>query len=111
MRRAGRTSRSRRRLIRWTRVRRWSLPGLAAVALAAAMTAVVKRDGEVRRLSGELESLRRTEQVARDELAAVVQRADSLSSRGRIEVAAPGLGLRPAEDDEIVWLEEEPGQR
>lgn len=97
---------TRRRPIRWRALRRRFLPLLGALLVAASMATAVRRGAEARRLSREVEALTRAEQVTRDRLARLLHRVDSLSSRSRIREAAGALGLRPATDGEIVFLED-----
>lgn len=89
---------------RWRRLWGVALPLLGAVALVLSMASVVRRGTEARRLSKEVEVLRRAEQITRDRLDQVARRADSLASRARIREVAGRLGLRPATDLEIVFL-------
>ena len=79
---------------------------VTAAVVAASMASAVRRGAEARRLSRDLEALRRAEQVTRERLAAVRWRADSLASRSRIAAVGPELGLRPATERDIVFLAE-----
>lgn len=97
---------TRGRAIRWRALRRRFLPLLGTLVVAVSMTTAVRRGAEARRLSREIEALSRAEQVTRDRLGRVAHRVDSLSSRARIREAAEKLGLRPATDREIVFLED-----
>ena len=92
--------------MRWRAIRRWSVPVLSLLILAVAMTSAIRRGGEARRISHDLDQLSASERVVREQLAAQVWRADSLASRGRITEAAADLGLRPARDHEITFLRE-----
>lgn len=69
------------------------------------MATAVRRGAEGRRLSREIEALRRAEDLTRERIARLTARVDSLGSRARIREAAAELGLRPAADREIVFLE------
>jgi len=105
--RTGRSTVRRKRRVRGKTLRRWSVPTVVLAVLSVTMVLVVRRDAEARQLSRDLERLERSEQVVRDELALAEHIADSLSSRARIRIAAGSLGLRPAEDSEITWLEDD----
>lgn len=96
------------------RLRRWGRRLFVAASvgvLVAAMAASVERGSEARRLSEEIGRLERQEAVARARLAEAMRRVDSLSSRGRITRAAAGLGLHPASDEDITFLQEASGSR
>ncbi len=69
----------------------------------------MQRGEEARRLSRELLELQNQEQIARDQIAEATTRVDSLGSLGRLEVAAGALGLRQAEEGEVVYLKDVPG--
>lgn len=97
---------TRRRPVRWRALRRRTLPVLGVLLVAASMVAAVKRGAEARRLSREIEVLERAELVTRDRMSRLIHRVDSLSSRARMREAAAKLGLRPATDREIVFLED-----
>ena len=97
-----RTSTARR--IRRRTVRRWLLPALAGAALVLALTAVVQRGEEGRRLSREVLALQNEEQIAHDRIAEETARVDSLGSLGRLEKAGGAIGLRPAGDGEVMYL-------
>lgn len=101
--------RRRRRRIRWRAVRRWAGLGGAVLLLAVSMASVVRRGAEARHLSRQVEALRVAERVTLERLVEVGRRADSLASRARIARAAADLGLRPATEEEIVFLEEPAG--
>lgn len=94
----GPSSLRRRRM--WRRL----LPVAVLAALAVSMASAVRRGAEARRLSREIEVFRRAEDLVRERLREERGRADSLASRARIHEAAERLGLRPATDDEIVFL-------
>lgn len=97
---------TRRRPIRWRALRRRLIPVLGALLVAVSMATTVRRGAEARRFSREIEALSGAEQVTRDRLARLMWRVDSLSSRARMREAAAKLGLRPATDGEIVFLED-----
>ena len=94
---------------RWRlRARRWLRRigiGVTLAALAGGMTAAVQRGSEARELSEEISALESEEARARARVAEAMRRVDSLTSRDRIERAAGRLGLRPASDEEITFLE------
>lgn len=92
------------RRIRRRTVRRWLLPALAGIALILALTAVVQRSEEGRRLSREVLALQNEEQIVRDRIAEQTARVDSLGSLGRLHRMAGGIGLRQAEDGEVTYL-------
>lgn len=96
----------RRRPVRWRTLRRRSLPLLGMLVVAASMATAVRRGAEARGLSREIEALHRAEQITRDRIGRVQGRLDSLSSRRRIGEVAAELGLGPATDREIVFLED-----
>ena len=97
---------SRRGPIRWRTLRRRVLFALVLAAVPLSMGAAVRRAAHARRLSHDLEALNAAERVTRERLGRVTRRADSLSSRGRIRSASAELGLRPATDGEITFLED-----
>lgn len=92
------------RRIRRRTVRRWLLPTLAGVALLLALTAVVQRGEEGRRLSREVLALQGEEQIVHDRIAEQTARVDSLGSLGRLQMEADALGLRQAGDGEVTYL-------
>ncbi len=102
--RRGRETSRTSRWIRWRQVRRWSLPSLALVVLAASMAISVRRAAEARGLSDDVQDLTRAELVLREQVAAALRRADSLQDRARLDEAARLIGLRPARDSEIIVL-------
>lgn len=95
---------------RWRlRARRWIRRLGAAVsvgALAGGMVAAVERGSSARQLSEEISRLEDGEARARARVAEEMRRLDSLSSRDRITREAKRLGLRPASDEEITFLQE-----
>lgn len=96
---------TRRRPVRWRTLRRRLFLCLGVLLVAVSMATAVRRGGEARRLSREIEALDRAEEVTRERIARLTARVDSLASRARIRKAAGELGLRPATDREIVFLE------
>lgn len=105
------TGESRGRRIRRRTVRRWLLPVLAWVTLILALTAVIQRGEEGRRLSREVLALQSEEQIVRDRIAEETARVDSLGSLGRLQTAAEAIGLRQAGDGEVTYLRDaEPGR-
>jgi len=89
----------------WSRSRRRFLGiTIAVLVLVASMGWTVRRTTEARRVARAIDSLESVEVVYRARLAAAMRRADSLSSRSRLLEAAAELGLRPATDEEIVFI-------
>lgn len=78
--------------------------GLALMALGIGMTVAVGRGSEARDLTETLASVERESAAQRARVAKAMRRLDSLTSRERIEAAAAELGLRPADDEEIIFL-------
>lgn len=69
-----------------------------------ALTAVVQRGEEGRRLSRDVLALHSEEQVLRDRIAEETARVDSLGSLGRLQTVADAIGLRQAGDGEVTYL-------
>lgn len=96
---------SRRRF--WTRSRRRILGlALALTGLIAAMVWTVRRQTQAREVALAIDSLESVEAVERARYARAMRRTDSLASRGRLLDAAGALGLRPASDEEISFIED-----
>ncbi len=74
------------------------MPVLSLAVLALAMGSAVRRSADARRLARRLTELSVAEQSTREALAGAMHRADSLSSRERIEIAAGALGLHEPGD-------------
>ena len=74
--------------------------------LVASMVWTVRRQTEARAVAQAIDSLESVEVVERARFAAAMRRADSLSSRSRLLEAAAELGLRPASDEEISFIED-----
>ena len=72
----------------------------------ASMVWTVRRQTEARAVAVTIDSLESIEVVERARFAAAMRRADSLSSRVRLLDAAGELGLRPASEDEISFIED-----
>lgn len=80
----------------------------AALTIPAGLLVSVQRTGEGTRLAEQLAELRRETMLLEEALVDEVVRVDSLTSRERIARIAPELGLRQAEDHEVVILGEVP---
>ena len=78
----------------------------AALGLIAAMVWTVRRQSQAREVAVAIDSLESVEVVERARYAKAMRRADSLASRGRLLEAAGELGLRPASDEEISFIED-----
>ncbi len=72
----------------------------------ASMVWTVRRQTEAREVVVAIDSLELVEVVERARFAAAMRRADSLASRVRLLEAAGELGLRPATDEEISFIED-----
>lgn len=70
------------------------------------MVWTVRRQTEAREVAVAIDSLESIEVVERARFAAAMRRADSLASRVRLLEAAGELGLRPARDEEISFIED-----
>lgn len=81
------------------------------LALAAAMVKAVGRGSEVRRITEEISRLEQRSEAAGNRVNAAMRRVDSLTSRSRLLREARRLGLRPASDEEITFLRDEPRAR
>lgn len=93
------------RRIRRRTLLRWIPPGLAVATLVAAMVTVVGRSERGRALSVQLDALDAEAGVVADRIAKERVRVDSLTSLPRIEEAAASVGLRRAEEEELVQVE------
>lgn len=76
----------------------------AALTIPAGLLVSVGRTADGTRLAEQLEELRRETMLLEEALVEEVVRVDSLSSRERIGRVADELGLRQAEDHEVVIL-------
>lgn len=85
-------------------IRRRAIVLLAVLTIPAGLVISVRRTAEGTRLAEQLEELRRETTLLEEALVDEVVRVDSLTSRARIEHAAGELGLRQAEEHEIVIL-------
>lgn len=72
----------------------------------ASMVWTVRRQTEAREVAVAIDSLESIEVVERARFAAAMRRADSLASRVRLLEVAGELGLRPATDEEISFIED-----
>ena len=95
---------------------RWSGASLAVLALAASLVSVVRRGEEGRRLTAELEGIEAEMRIVEDRIDIVRARVDSLTTPARIERAAGAIGLRRAEEEQLLqvdaaWGDEEGGER
>ena len=79
---------------------------MALAALVAAMVWTVRRQTQAREVAVAIDSLESVEVVERARYAEAMRRADSLASRARLLEAAGVLGLRPASDEEISFIED-----
>lgn len=70
------------------------------------MVWTVRRQTEARDVAVAIDSLESLEVVERARFAAAMRRVDSLASRVRLLDAAGELGLRPATDEEISFIED-----
>lgn len=84
--------------------RRRAILTAAALTIPAGLVISVTRSAEGTRLAEQLEELRRETRLLEEALVDEVVRVDSLASRERIGHAAGALGLRQAEDFEVVIL-------
>lgn len=91
-----------RRKARRGTLRRQAILGLAALAIPAGLVVSVRRTAEGTRLAEQLEELRRETRLLEEALVDEVVRVDSLTSRQRIGRAAAELGLRQADEGEVV---------
>lgn len=95
---------------RWRlKARRWGRRlalAVGGVVLAGAMLASVERGSRARGLSDEISQLEREEARSQARVAEAMRRLDSLASRERIARESGELGLRPASDEEIMFLRE-----
>lgn len=76
----------------------------ATLTIPAGLLISVGRTAEGTRLAEQLEELRRETMLLEEALVEEVVRVDSLTSRERIGQVADELGLRQAEDHEVVIL-------
>lgn len=76
----------------------------AALTIPAGLVVSVRRSAQGTRLAEQIEDLRRETRLLEEALAEEVVRVDSLSSRDRIGRVATRLGLRLAQEDEVVVL-------
>lgn len=76
----------------------------AALTIPVALVISVRRSAEGTRLAEQLEELRRETVLLEEVLVEEVVRVDSLTSRARIGRVASELGLRQAEDTEVVIM-------
>lgn len=77
---------------------------VSLAAVAGGMIRAVERGAEARRTSEQITELERRLATEQARVAKAMRRVDSLTGRDRIGRAARRLGLRPAGDDEIVFL-------
>lgn len=106
-RRRHRSARSRggvRRSRRAGTIRRRLILGTAALTIPVGLLFSVRRTSDGTRLAEALGELRREESLLQEQLSYEIMRVDSLSSLQRITAAAAGLGLREADDDEIIHV-------
>lgn len=84
--------------------RRRAVVALAALTIPAGLVISVRRSAEGTRLAEQLHELRRETVLLEEALVDEVVRVDSLTSRTRIGTVAAELGLRQAEDTEVVIM-------
>jgi len=108
--RGGRAKRAGRRRgrLRVGAIRRRAVVFLAVLTIPAGLVISVRRTAEGTRLAEQLEELRRETTLLEEALVDEVVRVDSLTSRARIDRAAGELGLRQAEEHEVVILGDVP---
>ncbi len=75
--------------------------------LVGSMVWTVRRQTGAREVALAIDSLESVEVVERVRFAMAMQSVDSLASRVRLLEAAGALGLRPASDEEISFIEED----
>jgi len=100
-------SQKRRRARRGRRIgtiRRRVILGAAALTIPVGLLFSVRRSSDGTQLAESLGELRREESLLREQLSFEVRRVDSLSSLQRITAAAASLGLREADDDEVIHV-------
>lgn len=98
---------ARRRVrMRGRAVRRWAVPALAVLALAATLASVVARGEEGRRLTRAAAALEEETRIVQDRILVEGARVDSLTTLSRMEDAAAEIGLRQAVDAELVQVRE-----
>lgn len=85
-------------------IRRRAVFLLAVLTIPAGLVISVRRTAEGTRLAEQLEELRRETTLLEEALVDEVVRVDSLTSRARIDRVADELGLRQAEEHEVVIL-------
>ena len=100
----GRSARRVRRVRRRTLLR-WSAPSLALLVLAASLAMVVRRGEEGRRLTAELGGIEAEMRIVEDRIDVARTRVDSLAAPARIEEAADALGLRRAEEAQLLQVD------
>ncbi len=76
----------------------------SVLVLIAALGVSVRRTANGTRIAGELADLQRAERAAEAQAAEEWARVDSLASRRHVLRVAGRLGLRPAHEDEIIYL-------
>lgn len=79
---------------------------VSILCLVVSMTVSVRRTAEGRRLSETISDMDREERLLRAQLADEIVRVESLESRPRVLGAASDLGLYPAEDTQVTYLED-----
>ena len=86
------------------RTRRRSLVVIAVLVMLGGLLVSVRRSSEGTLLAESIGELRQEVRLLEEQLSYEVVRVDSLSSIQRIAGAAAGLGLREADDDEVLHL-------
>ncbi len=85
-------------------IRRRVILGAAALAVPVSLLFSVRRSSDGTALAESLGELHREETLLREQLSLEVMRVDSLSSLQRITAAAARLGLREADDKEVIHV-------
>ena len=88
--------------------RRFLFTGLAMGALISSMVWTVRRTTDARLVTQAIDSLVTAQTIQRAQLGSEMRRADSLASRSRLLDVARRFGLRPASDEEISFVRDEP---
>lgn len=84
--------------------RRRALVAASCLALILSLGVSVRRSADGTRLAREIADLERAERAAEAQAEEEMLRVDSLASRRRILVVADRLGLRPAHENELMYL-------
>lgn len=96
--------RKRRPGLRRTRTSRQSVFVIAILVMLGGLLISVRRSSEGTLLAESIGELRQEVRLLEEQLSYEVVRVDSLSSLQRIARAAAGLGLREADDNEVLHV-------